>query len=147
MENYKENKETFEYWNREVQRLEGELEVAKRKRSSFENQSKNTGEQIEKTTAGYLKGKSGKIFNRIDNNPESSFFRLFNVKNDIGFFEFHGNAAEAIAKRIFGNDSNVCIVISGSERDASSVIIEKPGKVKRAGDRWEVIEPIEVKLV
>jgi len=72
---------------------------------------------------------------------------LFNVKDDIGFFEFHGDAPEAIAKRIFSNDNNNVKIISGNERNASSVITERPGKVKRIDDKWEVVEPIEVKLI
>jgi hypothetical protein len=47
MENF-ENKNTLEYWKKEVQRLEGELEIAKQKRNSFENQNNNLGGQIEK---------------------------------------------------------------------------------------------------
>jgi hypothetical protein len=143
MENF-ENKNTFEYWNKVVQRLEGELEIAKEKRDSFGNQNKNPEGQIEKRVEGYLKGKSGKMFNRLENNQENSFFKLFNVNGDIGYFEFSGNDAEAIAKRVFGDD--ICNIVSGGYQTGRSVRTIKPGKVKRVGDGWEVIERAEIEL-
>lgn len=143
MENF-ENKNTFEYWNKEVQRLEGELGFAKQKRSSFENQDKDTGGKIEKKVEGYLKGNLGKIFSRLENTPKNSFFKLFNVNGDIGYFEFNGDDAEGIAKRVFNDD--VCNIVSGGYERGHSVITNKPGKIKRVGDHWEVIERAEIKL-
>ena len=101
--------------------------------------------ETSRTSYKYLKGKSGKIFNRSDNTPDNSFFRLFNEKEEFAHFEFFGDEGEAIAKRIFSED--ICTIISGSYQNARSVITNKPGKVKRIGDQWEVFEPVEIKVV
>lgn len=98
-----------------------------------------------RSTQKYLKGKSGKIFSRVDNSPENSFFRLYNESEATALFEFFGNEAEAIAKRIFSED--ICNIVSGSYQNAHSVKTNKPGKIKRLGDQWEVTEPIEINLV
>jgi hypothetical protein len=98
-----------------------------------------------RTTLKYLKGKSGKIFSRVDNTPENSFFRIFNESEDNALFEFSGNEAEAIAKRIFSED--ICNIVSGSYQNAHSVKTNKPGKIKRLGDQWEVTETIEINLI
>ena len=92
-----------------------------------------------------MKGKSGNIFNRVENTPENSFFKLFNESDDTAQFEFCGDEAEAIAKRIFSED--ISKIVSGSYHNAKSVITNKPGKIRRDGDQWEVIEPVEIKLV
>ena len=92
----------------------------------------------------YLKGKSGKVFNRAENNPDNSFFKLFNVVDDEALFEFSGDEAEAIAKRIFSED--ICTIVSGNYQNAHSIQTSKPGKIKRVGEQWEVIEPIQIKL-
>lgn len=97
-----------------------------------------------KTDAKYLKGKSGKIFNRLENTSENSFFKLINESNDTAQFEFCGDEAEAIAKRIFSED--ICNIVSGSYQNANSVKTDKPGRIKRVGEQWEVIEPVEIKL-
>jgi len=104
-------------------------------------------EQFEQTRAStkYLKGKSGKIFSRVENTSENSFFELYNEIGDTAQFRFCGNEAEAIAKRIFNED--ICKIISGSYQNAHAVITNRPGKIKRIGDQWEVTEPIEIKLV
>lgn len=93
----------------------------------------------------YLKGMSGKIFSRVENTPENSFFKLFNEGNDTANFEFCGDGLEAIAKRIFSDD--ICKIVSGSYQNAHTVKTDKAGKIKRVGDQWEVTEPVEIKLV
>ena len=98
-----------------------------------------------KSVTKYLKGKSGKIFSRVENTPDNSFFKLFNESDDIAQFEFYGDESEAIAKRIFSED--ICIIVSGGYQNAQSVKTHKPGKIKRISDHWEVIEPLEIKLV
>ncbi len=115
-----------------------------------ENQPKSTikiTEPIEtpKPVSKYLKGKSGKIFNRAENTPDNSFFKLTNENDDTAQFEFFGNEAEALAKRIFSED--ISIIISGSYQNAYSIKTIKPGKIKRVGEQWEVIEPIQIKLI
>ncbi|MEI7919754.1 MAG: hypothetical protein WCH65_06330 [bacterium] len=105
--------------------------------------------QTEKLVVGYLKGKKGNVFSRLDNAPEYSFFRLFNVKDDIGYFDFYGNGKEAITKRIFGNDnSGASKIVSGGEMSSKlgSIKTVKPGKIKCVDDEWQVIEPIEVSI-
>ncbi len=97
-----------------------------------------------KSATKYLKGKSGKIFNRVENTPDNSFFKLFNESDDTAQFEFCGDEAEAIAKRIFSED--ICNIVSGSYQNANSVKTNKPGKIKRVGEQWEVTEPVEIKL-
>ena len=92
----------------------------------------------------YLKGKSGKVFNRAESNSDNSFFKLFNESDDIAFFEFCGDEAEALAKRIFSED--ICTIVSGNYQKARSIQTSKPGKIKRLGEQWEVIEPIQIKL-
>jgi hypothetical protein len=84
------------------------------------------------------------MFNRLENNQENSFFKLFNVTGDIGYFEFNGDNAEGIAKRVFNDD--ICDIVSGGYQTGHSVKTIKPGKVKRVGDAWEVIERAEIKL-
>lgn len=95
--------------------------------------------------AKYLKGKSGKIFNRVENTPENSFFKILNGNEEIAQFEFCGNEVEAIAKRIFSED--ICVIASGNYHNARTVTTSKPGKIKRIGDQWEVIEPIHINLI
>jgi hypothetical protein len=94
----------------------------------------------------YLKGRNGKTFSRVVDSPENSFFKLSDGYEDlVGVeFEFSGNEQEAIAKQVFHGD--ICI-ISGSYQNAHSVKMEKPGKVKRVGEHWEVIERISIKLI
>jgi hypothetical protein len=98
-----------------------------------------------KSVSKYLKGKSGKIFNRAESTPDNSFFKLFNENDETAQFEFYGNEAEALAKRIFSED--ICVIISGNYQNAHSIITSKPGKIKRVGEQWEVIEPIQIKLI
>lgn len=98
-----------------------------------------------KTVTKYLKGKSGKTFNRTENTPDNSFFKLFNEKDETALFDFYGDEAEALAKRIFSED--ICIIVSGSYQTAHSIKTSKPGKVRRVGEQWEVIEPIQIKLI
>jgi len=93
----------------------------------------------------YLKGKTGKAFSRVENTPEDSFFRLYNEDGDTADFEFFGDDNEAIAKRVFHDD--ICNILSGHYQNACSVQIVKPGKVKRTGEQWSVIEPIKIKLI
>lgn len=98
-----------------------------------------------KSTTKYLKGKSGKIFSRVEYTPENSFFKLFNEKDNTALFEFCGDEAEAIAKRIFSED--ICNIVSGNYQNANSVKTKKPGKIKFVGDQWEVTVPVEIKLI
>lgn len=91
----------------------------------------------------YLKGKTGRIFNRAENTPEGSFFKMFDKYNDTAQFDFCGDEAEAIAKRIFSDD--ICNIVSGGYPNANSVRTN-PGKIKHIDDKWEVAEPIEVFL-
>jgi len=116
-------------------------------KETHQQQKPTINENIEpsKSSVKYLKGKSGKIFNRIDNSPENSFFRLYNETENTALFEFYGNEAEAIAKRIFSED--ICNIVSGSYQNAHSVKTNKPGKIKRLGDQWEVTELIEINLI
>lgn len=93
----------------------------------------------------YLKGKTGKIFSRVENSPEDSFFKLYNEIDNYALFEFIGDEAEAIANRIFSDD--VCNITSGSYQNARFVRNISPGKVMRNGDCWEVIKPCEIQLV
>lgn len=92
----------------------------------------------------YLKGKTGKIFSRVENTPDDSFFRLSNEYGDTADFEFFGDEEEAIAKRIFHAD--ICTILSGNPQNAHSVRIITPGKVKRIGEQWTVIEPLKIIL-
>lgn len=92
----------------------------------------------------YLKGKSGKVFNRAENNPDNSFFILFDENDDVAKFKFSGDDAEALAKRIFSED--ISTIVSGNYQNARSIQTSKPGKIKRVGEQWEVIEPIQIKL-
>lgn len=100
---------------------------------------------LSKSATKYLKGKSGKIFNRVENTPDNSFFKLLNESDENAQFEFCGDEAEAIAKRIFSKD--ICTIVSGSYQNAHSIDTRKPGKVKRVGEQWEVIDPIQINLV
>lgn len=108
---------------------------------SITDNNKNT---FQKATFKYLKGKTGKIFSRVEYTPEDSFFRIANEYGDTADFEFSGNEAEAIAKRIFHDD--ICQILSGTYQDARSVKMIKPGKIKRIGEQWTVIEPITIIL-
>ena len=45
----------------------------------------------------YLKGKKGRIFNRAENTPENSFFKMFDEYNDTAQWDFCGDGREAIA--------------------------------------------------
>ena len=92
----------------------------------------------------YLKGKSGNTFSRLENSPENSFFRLIDEGKDSAEFEFFGDEAEAIAKRVFSDD--ICSILSGSYESARSVNTKSRGKIKRIGDQWEVIERAEIEL-
>lgn len=112
-------------------------------------QQRNTktkeGSEQSKAVIKYLKGKSGKIFNRVECTPENSFFRLFNENNDTAQFEFYGDEAEAIAKRVFSED--ICNIISGNYQNAKAVKTNKPGKIRRLGEQWEVTQPIQIRLI
>jgi len=103
-------------------------------------------EKIEppKPSNRYLKGKSGKKFSRVENTPDNSFFRILNESGDNAEFEFFGNQSEAIAKRIFSED--ICTIVKGGYQNAQSVTNVRPGKIKRIGDYWEVVETVEIKL-
>lgn len=93
----------------------------------------------------YLKGKTGKIFNRVEATPENSFFKKFDEYNDTAKFDFCGNESEAIAKRIFSDD--ICNIISGSYQTANYVKTEPgSGRIKRTDDGWEVTERLNVFL-
>jgi hypothetical protein len=129
--------------NEIIERISKQNQVVKPK----EIIEKPSNESLEKvnTPTKYLKGNSGKIFNRIESTPENSFFKIFNESGNTAQFEFDGNEAKAIAQRIFNED--ICQIVSGSYQNAHSVITSKPGKIIRIGDQWEVIEPIEIKLV
>ena len=92
----------------------------------------------------YLKGKTGKIFNRAENNPQYSFFKMFNEQSGDAQFDFCGDDAEAIAKRVFSDD--ICDIVSGSYQKANSVRT-LPGRIKSIeDDKWEVTERIKVFL-
>ena len=115
-----------------------------------ENQPKSTikvTEPVEtpKPVSKFLKGKSGRLFNRTESTADNSFFKLLNENDETAQFEFFGNEAEAIAKRIFSED--ISIIISGNYQNAHSIKTDKPGKIKRVGEQWEVIEPIQIKLI
>lgn len=108
--------------------------------------TKNLSNETSKPVYKYLKGKSSKVFNRAENNPDNSFFRLYNENDDFALFEFCGDEVEALAKRIFSED--VFTIVSGSYTNAHSIKTIKPGKIKRfGGDQWEVIEPIQIKFI
>lgn len=108
-------------------------------------ESKNKKVESTKVSYKYLKGKTGKIFSRAENSSENSFFRLFDEHDDYALFEFNGDEVEAIANRIFSDD--ICNIIYGGYQNAQRVITDKPGKVKRIDDQWEVIELIQIKLI
>lgn len=93
----------------------------------------------------YLKGKSGNIFNRAEYSPNNSFFRLINETEETAQFEFFGDQAEAIAKRIFSED--ISNIVSGNYQSAQSVLTIKPGIIRRLGEQWAVIQPIQIKLI
>ncbi|MDR1403050.1 MAG: hypothetical protein LBJ60_05030 [Tannerellaceae bacterium] len=97
------------------------------------------------TVVKYLKGKSGKLFGRAEYTPEDSFFRMANESGDTADFEFFGNEEEAIAKRVFHAD--ICQIASGNYQSAHAVKMNKPGKIKKTGEHWEVIEPISITLL
>lgn len=123
------------------------LKLKQKKEEEIQNQSKTSKNEIfevSKPAIKYLKGKSGKIFTRTENNSENSFFKLFNESDDSALFEFWGDEAEALAKRIFSDD--ICTIVSGNYQNARSIETSKPGKIKRVGEQWEVIEPIQIKL-
>jgi len=150
MDIYKENignQETFEYWSNEVKRLEGELEIARQKMSSFESQDKKTENQIETKITKYLCGQDGRTFSRAEDvQGSNSFFGLYNENNNVALFRFCGDDAEGIANRVFSSD-DICRIVGGGYRNGTSVHTIKPGKIRRVNDGWEVIEPTEVELL
>lgn len=91
----------------------------------------------------YLKGKTGKTFNRAESTSENSFFKMFNECNGVAQFDFCGDDKEAIAKRVFHDD--ICDIVSGNYQTANSVRTN-PGKIKHIDDVWEVTERIKVFL-
>ncbi|HOL87063.1 MAG TPA: hypothetical protein PLK32_06890 [Defluviitoga tunisiensis] len=93
----------------------------------------------------YLFGLNGKTFSRVQNTPENTFFKLINENGDVANFEFFGDAEEAIAKRIFADD--ICTIVSGGFQNAKNVQNIEPGKLKRVNDKWEVVEPLKIKLI
>ncbi len=123
---------------RECMRLD-EKEVSENKETN-----KKEAESL-RNSYKYLKGKTGKIFSRAEDSSENSFFRLFDEHDDFALFEFYGDEAEAIANRIFSDD--ICNIISGNYQNAQKVITYVPGEVKRIIDQWEVIKPVQIKLV
>jgi hypothetical protein len=130
---------TNEVWNR--------LEKRRKEQSALLPIIDNSNKTISPKPT-YLKGKNGKIFSRVEHTPENSFFRIFGERvNSMEVeFEFSGNEEEAIAKRIF-QDDDIFRILSGNCQNAHSVKMVKPGKVKRVGEQWEVIEPILIKLI
>lgn len=140
---------TFNLTEKDIDTIVDRVIECKRLNEKENQQQRNTktkeGSDQSKTVIKYLKGKSGKIFNRAESTPENSFFKLFNENNDIAQFAFCGDEAEAIAKRVFSED--ICKIVSGNYQDAKSVKTNKPGKIKRIGEQWEVTEPIEIKLI
>ncbi|MDR1884542.1 MAG: hypothetical protein LBR26_17475 [Prevotella sp.] len=116
----------------------------KETKPSSQSSGSNSSFIPSKTVYKYLKGKTGKIFSRVENTPDDSFFRLSNENEDTAEFEFSGNEEEAIARRIFRED--ICVILSGSYQNARSVKMITPGKAKRIGEQWSVIEPIKIKL-
>ncbi|MDP3399213.1 MAG: hypothetical protein Q8S23_08720 [Bacteroidales bacterium] len=120
----------------------GQLNKTKNQNPVIYSEEKN---DFVSTAPKYLKGKSGNSFSRVEETSNNSFFRLFNENGDQAFFEFYGDEAEAIAKRIFSED--ICIIVSGGYQNAKSVIVKKPGKLKFTNDLWEVVEPLEINLI
>jgi predicted ribosome quality control (RQC) complex YloA/Tae2 family protein len=92
----------------------------------------------------YLKGQNGNKFSRLEDNPEDSFFRLFNQKDDYAQFEFYGDGEEAIANRVFGD--KICRIVSGNYQTGKSVRNVKPGRIRYVNDAWEVTELLDVAL-
>jgi hypothetical protein len=114
-----------------------------KKKENEDNCQANVIKEKNESNYKYLKGKQGKIFSRVDSDPNNSFFRLFDEKDGYAKFEFFGDEAKAIANRVFTND--ICDVI-GSKKTANHVITLKPGTIKRVEDHWEVVEKVQIEL-
>lgn len=124
----------------------GELKTTLVNKKGEISHAEGLKENNESLDFGYLKGKSGKRFNRVESNSEGSFFKIFDISGDIAKFEYSGDDKEAIAKRIFNNNDGV-MDVEGSMKDADTVINIEPGELKKDGDGWIVTKPCKIKLV
>lgn len=95
-----------------------------------------------KKVSGYLKGKRGNTFSIVENNSDRSFFVIFNEEGDAASFEFSGDKAEGIAKRVFSDD--ISETVSGSMKTAVNVYTVEAGQLKKVDDVWTVVKKTKV---
>jgi hypothetical protein len=111
-------------------------------KEALQTVSEETIETHEPVTK-YLGGKQGKTFS-VYSVSEGNFFKLQNETAETAEFIFWGNEKEAIAKRVFSDD--ICEIVSGNPQNAQLVKTNKPGALKKNGDRWEVKDKIRIKF-
>jgi len=104
------------------------------------NSSKHQEEEI--TVFKYLKSEPGKIF-RESQSAEGCFFRLRNERNETAQFEFCGDEKKAIAQRIFIDE--ISVIVSGKYANAHVKTVTM-GDLRRNGEKWEVVNPIKIKI-
>jgi hypothetical protein len=128
---------------KESQEIKAQIEeLEKERREKLKIQTTKV-EIKERSDAMYLKSKSGTRFNRTENSPENSFFRIFDISGDKAKFEYFGNDEEAIAKRIFRDD---ILEVDGSMEDAEFVNNLEPGELKKDDDGWIVVKKAGISL-
>lgn len=140
--------EERKYSKFEISNVLNQLKLSNLEKSLFEKldslENRNVTPQIQYGAEKYLKGKTGKRFNRAEDNPDYSFFKLINEKDGTAQFTFHGDDREAIAKRVFNDD--ICDIISGSYQNSNSVKVLNPGEIKYVNEGWEVTKRINIAL-
>lgn len=90
----------------------------------------------------YLKSEPGKIF-RESQSPEGCFFRLRNERDYTAQFEFCGDEKKAIAQRIFIDE--ISVIVSGNYAHTHVKTVSM-GDLRRNGEKWEVVNPIKIKI-
>jgi hypothetical protein len=93
----------------------------------------------------YLKRRSDKVFNQVSDDPDGSFFRLFDQQGNRAKFDFCGNEAEAIANRDAVFDM-ICETF-GVYHSAQHIVTEVPGEVELQNNKWVVIRNAGIKFV
>ena len=92
----------------------------------------------------FLKGKSNATFSLVNESPDGSFYKLSNVKDNVGEFEYIGTLENAAAQfnAIFDNVAKV----NGSAFRASGYKIIQKGIVEKLNDKWIVKQPVIIEF-
>jgi hypothetical protein len=145
-------------YNHRLCMIEGSIENLRKKIIEIENRinilgvnnkpvsdSQPNGGQLTVSNIKYLKNKTGNIFHQVSDIPDGCFFKLFDINDHAGKFEFCGNIMETIANRNAVLDS-VCET-SGIPQNAKEIQNLSPGEVEFRDSKWVVTKQARIKFI